>query len=467
MSRTITIDPVTRIEGHAKIVLNVGDKGEVSSAHLQVIEIRGFEKLLEKTELFKMPLITARICGVCPAAHHLASVAAIENGLGVQAPAEAKLLRELLYMGHILHSHALSSFVLAGPDILAGPNARPEERSIFGLLRIEPDLAKRMLRLRSIGQRTVEIVGARGVHPVSCVPGGMAARPADEEIAGIAKSGKEAIAMIEELAAVLHDALRTQEWPDEPALAALRPLGLSNNGELSFLEGELAVGDQEGKVVRTFPVSEYDKHLVEHVVPGSYMKLVRLRGAQEESCFVGALARLGVNQKVPTPKAAALLRAFQAGKKPRFCPIDYVEARVVEMMMAAERMAAIAGGELTGGPLLVPCEPKPGRFVGVVEAPRGALIHDYTAGENGRVSAVNLIVATQANYDAIDQSLAASARRLLPEKDDKALVNGLEFTLRCFDPCLSCATHAAGRMPMDVVVMRDGAVERTISRRAL
>jgi F420-non-reducing hydrogenase large subunit len=182
---------------------------------------------------------------------------------------------------------------------------------------------------------------------------------------------------------------------------------------------------------------------------------------------VGALARLAVNQKIPTPKAAALLRVFQAGKKPRFSPPDYVEARVVEMMLAAERMAAIAGGELTGGPLLTPSEPKAGRFIGVVEAPRGVLIHDYTAGENGRVSAVNLIVATQANYEAIDQSLAASARRLLPKKNDDLLATGLEFTLRCFDPCLSCATHAAGRMPMDVVVVRDGVVERTISRRPM
>ena len=137
------------------------------------------------------------------------------------------------------------------------------------------------------------------------------------------------------------------------------------------------------------------------------------------------------------------------------------------MMMAAERMASIAGSELTGGALLTPCEPKAGRFIGVVEAPRGALIHDYTAGDNGRVTAVNLIVATQANYDAIDQSLAAAARRFLPKGDDDALVNGLEFTLRCFDPCLSCATHAAGRMPMDIDIVRNGALERTISRRSL
>ncbi len=466
MSRTITVDPVTRIEGHARISLHLADNGEVSSAHLQVIEIRGFEKLLENTELFKMPLITARICGVCPAAHHLASVAAIENGLGIQPAAEARSLRELLYMGHILHSHALSSFVLAGPDLLA-PDAKPGARNIFGLLRLEPDLAKRMLRLRSIGQRAVEIIGARGVHPVSCIPGGMATRPLAEEIAGIARSSREAIGLIEEFAAVLHAKVADLEWPDEPVLASLRPLALSSSGELSFLQGDLAVGDLNGGAARTFPVSAYDQHLVEHVVPGSYMKLVRLRGSPEQLCFVGALARLSVNAKIPTPKAAALLRTFRAGRTPRLSPVDYVEARVVEMMLAAERMVAIAEGELTGGPLQTPCEPQAGRFVGMVEAPRGILIHDYTAGENGRVTAINLIVATQVNYEAIDQALTASARRLLALGDDEALAHGLEFTLRCFDPCLSCATHAAGRMPMEIVLVRNGIAERSIRRRPL
>jgi F420-non-reducing hydrogenase large subunit len=465
MSRTITIDPVTRIEGHARILLNVDDAGQVSSAHLQVLEIRGFEKLLQGMELFKMPLTTARICGVCPAAHHLAAVQAIENGLGVQAPADARLLRELLYMGHILHSHALSAFVLAGPDILSGRGAKGEARNIFSLLRVAPELATKMLRLRSIGQRTVEIVGARGIHPVSVVPGGIAGRPSPEYLSGIAASAVQAVAILEELIPVLHNKLRALEWVEEPLPAPLRSIALSRNGEVSFLEGKLTVADQAGKVLRSFAPSDYAEHLVEHVVPGSYMKLVHLRGEPEELCYTGALARLKVNGKVPTPRAAGLLGALAEGKDSQFRPTGYIEARMVEMMMAAERMADIAGGKFSGGPLQTPCEPKPGRYVGVVEAPRGVLIHDYTADESGRVSAVNMIVATQANYEAIDQSLAASARQLLPAKDDEALMNGLEFTVRCFDPCLSCATHSVGAMPMEVLVIRNGVVERSISRR--
>jgi F420-non-reducing hydrogenase large subunit len=467
MNRTITIDPVTRIEGHAKILLNVDEAGQVSSAHLQVLEIRGFEKLLQGTELFKMPLITARICGVCPAAHHLAAVAAIENGLGVTAPPAARSLRELLYMGHILHSHALSAFVLSGPDVLGGRGAKPEARNIFSLLRLAPDLATKMLRLRSIGQRTVEIVGARGIHPVSVVPGGIASKPSAAELGGIANSAVQAIALLEEIIPVLSEKLKALDWVEEPLAAPLRPIALSKDGEVSFLEGNLVVAGQDGQSLRSFAASDYDRHMVEHAVPGSYMKLVRLRGAPEELCYTGPLARLSVNRTVPTPKAATLAGAFREVKNSHFRPTGYIQARIVEMMMAAERMASIAGGEFQGGPLTTPCAPKAGRFVGAVEAPRGVLVHDYTADESGRVTAANLVVATQANYEAIDQSLAASARQLLPAKDDDALMNGLEFTLRCFDPCLSCATHSAGRLPMEVLLVRSGAVERSISRRAL
>ncbi len=182
MGRTITVDPVTRVEGHAKIVLDLDEAGKVLKGHLQVLEIRGFEKLVEKMELFKMPQIIARVCGVCPAAQHLVSVIAIENGLGISPPKEARLLRELMYMGHLLHSHALSTFLLTGPDLLAGIEAKPENRNIFGILNLDAELAKKVLRLRSIGQRTVEIVGGRGIHPVTAIPGEMAGIPDGERL---------------------------------------------------------------------------------------------------------------------------------------------------------------------------------------------------------------------------------------------------------------------------------------------
>ncbi|HRW78579.1 MAG TPA: nickel-dependent hydrogenase large subunit, partial [Candidatus Sabulitectum sp.] len=192
----LVIDPVTRIEGHARITLDIDDSGKVEKGHLQVLEIRGFEKLLEGMELFKMPLITARICGVCPAAHHMASVTAIENGLGVKITDTAKRLRELMYMGHILHSHALSNFVLTGPDLLQGLDAPHDQRNVFQLLKLQPEAVKKMLRLRSIGQRIVEIVGGRGVHPVTSIPGGLASAPSAEEMSNMTEWGGEALGIL-------------------------------------------------------------------------------------------------------------------------------------------------------------------------------------------------------------------------------------------------------------------------------
>lgn len=464
MAQLMVVDPVTRIEGHARIALETDAAGAVTSGHLQVLEIRGMEKLLQGTELFKMPQITARICGVCPGAHHLASVRAIENGLGVTPPPDARLLRELLYAGHVLHSHALSTFVLAGPDVLMGVGAKPETRNIFALLGLDPELGKKALRLRSIGQRTVEIIGGRGVHPVTAIPGGMASRPDADKLATIAGWGREALALIEEIVG------RVQEKVD--ALADLRDamsiplqsLALSRRGEFTLLDGDLVLGDAGGKPVRTVPAADYASLLVEHVMPGSYMKAVQLREPAGTSYFVGPLARLNLADSMSTPKANEALGRFHARGRARQSALDYVEARLVEMLYCAEQLAALPG-TIGGGPVLVPAQPRAGHFVGVVESPRGILVHDYTTDEQGRVAKLNLIVATQNNYGAIDTAITGVARHLMPKKDENLLLNGVEFALRCFDPCLSCATHAIGQMPLRVEIHRDGSLQRVITRR--
>ena len=466
MSKTIMVDPVTRIEGHAQILLDLTDGGEVTSAHLKVLEIRGFEKFLEKMELFKMPQVTARICGVCPAAHHMASVSAIENGLGIAPPPEARLLRELLYAGHILHSHALSTFVLAGPDILVGVDSAPADRNIFGLLRLNEDLAKKALRLRTMGQRTVEIIGGRGVHPVTAVPGGMAHYPDQEKLALIAGWGEEADHLLSELVDTIRERLvLLDELRQATVLPVAHSLAMSEQGALAFLAGDMMVADSQGTSVRTFQAAEYADVLSEHVMPGSYMKSVKLRQPEGALCMVGPLARLNINEAAGTPKAAAMLKTFRDGGSPRLSVLDFVEARLVEMVYCAERMATLPGQLKGDGALRVAAEPQAGRFVGAVEAPRGILIHDYTADASGRIVSANLIVATQNNYAAIDQALTQSARMYLPGGNDAVLMNGLEFSLRCFDPCLSCATHSAGRMPMKVLIRRAGKVERILTRR--
>jgi len=465
MGQTITVNPVTRVEGHAKILLDVDDTGNVQNAHLQVLEIRGFEKLVEKMELFKMPQIIARICGVCPAAHHLASVIAIENGLGTTPPPDAVLLRELLYMGHILHSHTLSTFFLAGPDVLLGIGAEPKTRNVFGLLNLDPDLAKKVLRLRSIGQRTVEVVGGRGVHPVAAVPGGMAARPDKEKLDQIAAWGSEALGLLDDVLERVRQHLAALE--ELRPVAALPPfsMGLSREGVVDFLSGDAVVINGEGIRERCFSAADYADHLIERVMPASYMKSVRLRAPEEISYFTGPLARLNVNNFFCTPKANAALQEFHAKGKPRLSALDFIEARLVEMVHCAERMVEIPAQELSGGAIRVEVTPTEGRYAGMIESPRGILIHDYTADEGGRIAQANLIVATQNNYDAIDSAITATARHFMPMKNDNLLMNGMEFALRCFDPCLSCATHTAGRMPMEIAVRHEGEIIRSLSRR--
>jgi F420-non-reducing hydrogenase large subunit len=463
MSTTLTVDPVTRIEGHAKILLDLDDKGAVQHGHLQVLEIRGFEKLLERMELFRMPQVTARICGVCPAAHHLASVIAIENGLGIEVPEAAQLLRELLYAGHMIHSHALSTFVLLGPDVVFGVDADPAERNIFGILKALPEVAGKALKLRSIGQRTVEIVGGRGVHPVAAVPGGIASVPTDEQWSQMAAWGKEAITLVTELSEVITPKLG--ELADAAAASVLpfHSLAFSNGGTVDFTKGEIVVIDENGAEERRFAPADYASHLVEHVMPGSYMKAVVLRGTPEKEYMVGPLARLNVNGRFSTLKADALFQDYRGRQGTARSPLAYIEARLLEMMYCAERMAALTAAPKPTGPTRIPVQAKAGRYVGAIEAPRGVLVHDYTADAEGRITAANLIVATQNNYRAIDASITALARHFKP-KGDEALRNGMEFALRCFDPCLSCATHAAGRMPLEIVERRNGVTVRVIRR---
>ncbi|PIE53559.1 methyl viologen-reducing hydrogenase [Candidatus Fermentibacteria bacterium] len=458
----LVIDPVTRIEGHARITLDLDDSGSVNSGHLQVLEIRGFEKLLEGMELFKMPLITARICGVCPAAHHMAAVTAIENGLGIEITDTAKRLRELMYMGHILHSHALSNFVLTGPDLFQGLDAPHENRNVFQLLKMQPESVRKMLRLRSIGQRVVEIVGGRGVHPVTSVPGGMASAPSSEEMGNMASWGSEAITILEELKPTLDRALEGLSHVRESMNIPFPSVALSDGEKMAFFQAPIRIMSASGEQEASFDTMEYDKHLIEHSMDSSYMKSVRLRDG-DRSFFVGPLARLNINKSFSTPKADALLADYRGSKWPRTSALDFIEARFIEMVHAAERISRIASVP-AGDDIMIEAKPGPGRFVGVVEAPRGLLIHEFNADESGILTSANLIVATQNNYDAIDKSIAGIAGNYAGTGQDELLMSSVEFSLRCFDPCLACATHAAGRMPMKIQIRQDGRVLRTVSR---
>jgi len=471
MNRTITIDPVTRIEGHARVFLNLHEDGSLASAGLVVNELRGFERILVGMEADRMPLITARICGVCPAAHHLAASHALDHAAGVEAPPAAKLLRELLYMGHLIHSHTLSLFVLQGPDLALGLDADPTIRNIVGIVQANPELAKKALRCRTLGQKINEMVGGRGIHPVTSVAGGITFVLDDEKQRMLETWIAEANELIPGLAAAAKGLLLKQielhpsfmsDW-----ITPAWNLGTVRNGRVSMLEGLLRAVDETGAVRCEFPVEQYDRHLVESIVDWSYMKEVRIAHDDENHPYrVGPLARANVADGYGTPGADAELTLLRnLGGRPCHTVVFQIYARVIELLYAAERAQEIIADPAIRGETRIPVQFRGGRGVGHVEAPRGTLIHDYEIDESGIVRSANLIVATQQNYVSINRTIAqAAASHVIGKSDDNALLNAIEFGIRCYDPCLSCATHALGAMPLEVVVTRGSRPLRTIRR---
>ena len=474
-TRTIKIDPVTRIEGHAKVFIHLDDDGALASAGLIVNELRGFEKILVGMEADRMPHITARICGVCPTAHHLAASNALDHAAGVQAPRAAMLLRELMYMGHLVHSHALSLFVLQGPDLVLGLDADPAIRNIVGIVKANPEVAKLALRLRSIGQKVNELVGGRGTHPVTSVAGGITYRVDRDEVARLAAWFEEGLTLMATLAPVVKRALMATA-EKHPAMIAdwVLPswgMGTIKNGHVSMLEGKLAVIDEQGTRRLTFPTQDYDRHLSESVLDWSYMKPVRVRESLEADAAlhdyrVGPLARINVARRYGTEWADREYAAFAAlAGAPCHTTVFQAYARLLEAIWALERGAEILRDEAIYGPTRVPVKYAGGRGVGHVEAPRGTLIHDYEIDDVGIVRAANLIVATQQNYALINRSIEqAAVSHVVGHSSDEALLNAVEFSIRCYDPCLSCATHALGMMPLEVTIRRAGRLVRAVRR---
>ncbi|GAB6097873.1 Ni/Fe hydrogenase subunit alpha [Desulfatiferula olefinivorans] len=471
MNRTITIDPVTRIEGHARVFLNIGDDGSLASAGLVVNELRGFERILAGMEADRMPLITARICGVCPAAHHLAASKALDNAAGVTAPKAALLLRELLCLGHLIHSHVLSIFVLEGPDLVFGLASDPSESNVAGIVRANPELAKKALRCRSLGQKIGELVGGRGIHPVTSVAGGVSFVLDSEKKSRLQSWIEEINILVPELAVAAKELL-LRLIDAHPSLMSdwVIPswhVGTVQDGNIAMLNGTLRAVDATGGVTAEFPAGDYEKYMEETVVDWSYMKEVRLLWEGTRHDYrVGPLARVNLAEGFGTEAADVELASLRKlGGDPCHAVVFQAYARVVEILYAAERALQIITDPGILGETRVPVTFRGGRGVAHVEAPRGTLIHDYEIDENGIVRSANLIVATQQNYVSINRTIEKAAiSHVLGKSDDAVLLNAVEFGIRCYDPCLSCATHALGAMPLDIVVMRGGDIVRTVRR---
>lgn len=457
MTRTITIEPVTKIEGHGKVTIHLDDNGEVADARFHVTEFRGFEKFCEGRMVWDMPVITERICGICPVSHHLASAKAGDALLGVEIPPAAQMLRKLMHMGQTIHSHALHFFFLAAPDLVVGPDADPIKRSVMGVVEANPELAKKAIRLRQIGQTGIERVGGRKIHPVTAIPGGMS-KPLDhKDRFEMLREADEAIELAK-LAVDTAKQLNEQYAEIMPTFAAFDTCygGLVKDGAMKLYDGDMRMMDSDGKVLAEFDPADYLDHIAERVEEWSYLKFpyYKALGWPGGVYRVNSLARLNVADRLSTPLAAAEHREFkQLGNgKPVRASLYYHYARAIEILYAAERMKELLeDDEIVSPDVRVRVDRKAGEGVGVIEAPRGTLFHHYWADDMGKITKVNLIVATVQNNPAMNMAVRDVAKQFVKEDSlTEGALNRVEMAIRCYDPCLSCATHAVGKMPLMV-----------------
>ncbi|MDX2037173.1 MAG: Ni/Fe hydrogenase subunit alpha [Isosphaeraceae bacterium] len=474
MTRRIVIDPVTRIEGHAKITIHFDDDGRLADARFHVTEFRGFEKFCEGRPFWEMPGITARVCGICPVSHLMASAKAGDEILAVEIPPSADKLRRLMNLAQIVQSHALSFFHMSAPDLLLGFDADPATRNLFGLVAAEPDLARRGIRLRQFGQEIIEHLGGKKIHPDWAVPGGVGKPLTPESRAAIAAKVDEAkttaIIALERFKPLLDVyADERDNFGDFPSLF----LGLVGpDGAWENYGGKLRFVDHDGTIVADqIPASEYRDHIAEVVQPDSYLKspYYRPRGPVDGVYRVGPLARLNVCSHFGVPLADRELAEYRdrGGRTPS-SSFWYHYARLIEILAGVEMIE-----RLLDDPDLLDHHPRSHaqvnrlEGVGVSEAPRGTLFHHYRVDRDGILQNVNLIIATGQNNLAMNRTMLQIARRWIPDfrPVPEGVLNRLEAGIRSFDPCLSCSTHAVGTMPLIVqLVASDGTTLSEVRR---
>ena len=472
-TQKITIEPVTRIEGHAKVTIHMKEDGSVEHAYMHVNEFRGFEKFCEGRLFFEMPQITPRICGICPVSHHLAAAKASDALTGQTPPRPANLLRELMHMGQIIQSHGMHFFELAGPDLLLGFDAAPEIRNVVGLIGANPELTVKAVMLRKFGQEIIRTLGGRRIHPNFAVPGGvnkaLQASERDSILAGV----DGAIGSLQIGLQIMKDwAERNMEDINKFAVFPTGYFGLvtPQNG-LELYDGDIRLIDQAGKDLERFPGANYLDMIAEHVEPWSYLKFPYYKpmGFPGGVYRVGPLGRLNIAEKIDTPLANDELKIFKSlnGGKPVENTLYYHYARLIEALFATERVRVLCDdADILSTDILNTRRNFTGHGVGVIEAPRGTLIHDYTTDENGKLLKVNLIVSTGHNNWAMSNSVDSVAKTYVHGPDvTEGMLNRVEAAIRAYDPCLSCSTHAIGQMPIQLeMIGPDGALIRTITR---
>ena len=467
MAKRILIDPVTRIEGHAKISIFMDDSGHVSDAEFHVVEFRGFEKFCEGRRYTEMPAITQRICGICPISHTLASAKAGDALMAVSIPPAADKLRRLINLGQIVQSHALSFFHLSAPDCLLGWETPQPQRNVFGLIAANAGLARAGIRLRQFGQEIIEILGTQKIHPAWAVPGGVRS--------ALSAAGRDKIrAWLPEAFATTQVAFDLWKKTMETHQREIQIFGnfpslfmglVTPGGDWEHHGGRLRFTDSSGSIIADqIDVSRYTEFIGEAVQNSSYLKSPYYLplGHPAGIYRVGPLARLNVCGRMGTPKADAELKNFKKlGRGAVTSSFLYHYARLIEILASLEYVERYMDDmELSSDYLCADAGINSLRGVGASEAPRGTLFHDYTVDRNGLLQKVNLIVATGQNNLAMNQTVAQIARHYVKGNDiPEPMLNRIEHGIRCYDPCLSCSTHAVGQMPLHVqLIAPDGKV---------
>jgi NAD-reducing hydrogenase large subunit len=461
MTQTITIDPVTRLEGHGKITIQLGATGEVEDAHFHVTQVRGFEKFSEGRPFYEMPSLMARICGICPVSHLIASAKACEAIMAVRIPHTAAQLRRMLNLAQMVQSHALSFFYLASPDLLLGMESDPAARHIFGVVAAKPQLGRAGIALRRFGQHIIELLGNKRIHPGWVVPGGVT-----EPLAPAKRD--EILAMIPEAYANIGLALAAYKQIADTFRAEIEVfanfptnyLGLINEDEsVEFTDGTLRLIDPAGNTIEDgITATRFSEVIGEAVEPYSYTKFAYYKplGYPQGSYRVGPLARLNIAKSMGTPQADKELIEFKAlANGPVQSSFHYHHARLIDMLYGIEKIEQI----LTD-PLILDKHVRATAGVnrlegaGQAEAPRGTLMHNYKVDENGLITWANLVIATGQNNNAMNLGVLQAAKEYVKDgKFTEGALNRVEAVIRTFDPCLSCSTHAAGQMPLAMTIL--------------
>ncbi len=489
--KTVTIDPVTRLEGHGKIHLFVKDDGELANAYFQVPELRGFEKFAQGRPVEEMCRITTRICGVCPDAHHMAAAKAADAVYGATIPSAARKLRELVYNAFFAGDHTTHFYALGGPDFVCGPDAPPEERNILGVIaKVGLEAGKAVIAQRARGQRVIEIIGGKKVHPVTALPGGMSKRITKEEQAEMIKIGDEMVEFAKFTIKVFNDVvLANQQYVDlilsDMYTHKTYNMGLvDKDNKVNFYDGQVRVTAPDGSEHARYDPRDYLEYVAEHVEPYSYLKYPYLKKVGWKGFVDGMdsgiykatpLSRLNVADGMATPLAQEeyekyfeTLTGDRSGKTMVHSTLGTHWARVVELVYACEAVAQQARDEeICSDKVHEPPTSIVGEGIGIVEAPRGTLTHHYKTDENGIVTAANLIVGTTNNNAPISMSIKRAAQGLIKKGSEitDGTLNKIEMAFRAYDPCFGCATHTLpGQMPLEVIV-RDADTGEVIATR--